>query len=111
MISGDALGAMLPQQHRGNFVTLARMIAGRKIVAFNWQGQSWIPMFQFDSIDLTFKPGLCRILDELAGAPSGWTIAAWFVEPNGLLSGQRPLDLMQTDWQAVLAAAQCRQPE
>jgi hypothetical protein len=36
---------------------------------------------------------------------SNWAVAAWFVEPNALLEARRPVELIDADLGAVLAAA------
>lgn len=61
MTSGDDLCRLLADQCRGDFVSLARYIAGGDIFGFDWHRSFWIPMFQFDLADLTVfaQPNVC----------------------------------------------------
>jgi hypothetical protein len=65
----------------------------------------WIPMFQFELRDLSINPQSQSVLDALAGAFSGWSLASWFTQPNGWLNGHRPVDLLRLDAASVLQAA------
>jgi len=104
-VSGDALGQLLQDHQRGDHVGLAKLIALGHVFAFEWRGRFWIPMFQLDGRDLSCKPGPSQVRAELPASLSGWAVAAWFAEPNALLEGQRPVDLMDSNSPAVLDAA------
>lgn len=54
---------------------------------------------------LTLRPAPRCVLDELHGALDGWALAGWYVRAQASLHGQRPLDLLDTDLDTVLAAA------
>ena len=104
-VSGNSLGQLLKECQRGTFVQLARLIAQRRVFTFEWHGESWIPMFQFDSADLSCKEGPGQVRNELDHLPSSWAVAAWFALPNALLQGRRPADAIDNDLPGVLAAA------
>jgi len=103
--SGDAVGQLLQDHQRGDYVSLATLIAFGNVFAFEWRGNIWIPMFQLDGRDLSCKPGPGQVRAELPGSSSGWAVAAWFAEPNALLDGRYPVDLMDSNFPAVLDAA------
>jgi hypothetical protein len=64
------------------------------------------PGFQFDPTAGQPRRGVTRTLQVLADAAlSGWELALWFTSPTGLLDGHRPVDLLDTDPDAVVAAA------
>lgn len=86
-------------------LTLERLIATRRLFGFEWQGSCWIPMFQFDAGDLTLRHGTGRVLAEWDGVLDGWGLALWFCAPSAWLFGQRPVDRLDSDLPAVLAAA------
>ena len=102
---GDTLGRLLDDWQRGDFISLARLIASEQIFSFRWHGESWIPMFQFESRDLSVKAGPRRVLAELKPVFDDWDLAAWFIHPNSWLQTKRPLDLLDADLEGVLEAA------
>jgi hypothetical protein len=101
---------MLKECHRGTFVQLAKLIVQRRVFTFDWHGESWIPMFQFHSADLSCKEGPGLVRHELSDLPSSWAVAAWFAQPNALLHGRRPADVIDNDLTGVLAAARGHAP-
>lgn len=102
---GDDLGRLLADCRRGDFVSLARLIARRDIFAFEWQGSLWVPMFQFDLHDLSIRLAPQRITAQLHAVRDGWTLATWFAQPSGWLQGRRPLDLLDSQPDLVVRAA------
>ena len=62
-------------------------------------------MFQFDLADMALQPGTAAVLAELAGIFDDWELAAWFAEPSVWLQGRIPADVLDSDVQAVVAAA------
>ena len=102
---GDDLARLLADHRRGDYVSLARFLVAGDVFGFEWRKTVWISMFQFEPRDLGVKPGLRRILRELAPRCDGWALAAWFVNANARLGGHRPLDLLDGDMPTVLDAA------
>ena len=101
----EDLAKLLEERDRGNYVSLARLIASGRVFTFDWHGTCWIPMFQFDKHELTVKPAAREVLAELGRVYDGWSLACWFVQGNAWLQGQRPIDLLETDLPLVLNAA------
>ncbi|MBC7682444.1 MAG: DUF2384 domain-containing protein [Ferruginibacter sp.] len=84
---------------------VARWMAAREVVCLDWHGQSWMPMFQFDMVEMVQLPQLASVLAELNPVYSPWALAAWFAEPNPWLDGERPADVLVTHHAGVLDAA------
>ncbi len=103
---GDDLARLLEDMQCGDLSTLARLIAKGDVFGFDWHGSFWVPMFQFELRDLSFKPSVRRVQAELAQVFDGWTMAVWFAQRNSWLDEQRPVDLLDSMLPAVLHAAQ-----
>lgn len=84
---------------------LARWIAMRQVVSFEWQAQTWLPLFQFDRRDMSIHPQLAPILAELSGVFDAWDLAQWFARPNSTLDGLTPAEAFRDDPTVVLQAA------
>jgi hypothetical protein len=84
---------------------LASWIANRKVICFEWQSESWLPLFQFNPLDMTLKAGLSLILAELKPNRDTWQVAHWFAQPNSRLGHRSPADRLGGDPAAVLDAA------
>lgn len=97
--------ALVQRCQPGKIVMLASWIVNRKVICFDWQSKMWLPLFQFDSFDMTPLPGLDQVLAELTPGYDTWELAKWFVEPNPWLAGQTPADTLVSDLPAVLHAA------
>ncbi|OLF53828.1 hypothetical protein [Pseudomonas chlororaphis] len=76
------------------------------IFALNHHGVDYFPGYGLDP-DTGFRPrkAMARILEVFAGSKDGWTLAGWFLTPNGFLGGKRPQDLMASAPEQVLEAA------
>ncbi len=85
--------------------TLAQWIAEREVICFEWDGQAWLPMFQFDRQQLQPDRKLKPVFAELAGTYGQWELAAWFAQPNPWLESRAPVDMLLRDMAAVLNAA------
>jgi hypothetical protein len=103
---GDVLGRLLEDHQPGRSVSLAKLIYTGQVFGFEWRTSLWIPMFQFNADDLTLRPGPQRVRAELPTHWSGWMRASWFAAPHAWLDGRRPVDVLDSDIDAVLRAAQ-----
>ena len=76
---------------------------------FDWQHDTWLPMFQFDLTAMTPHPSVAGVLKELAGVFDPWETAQWFASPCLALHGRTPASAVASavasDTQAVLQAA------
>ena len=95
----------LAERQGANHSSLERLLATKAVFAFEWRGSLWLPMFQFDSKEMFVKPASRQVLTALAGVFDSWTIACWFQEPNLWLQSRRPIDLLDVNPMAVVAAA------
>lgn len=84
---------------------LAHWIVNAEVICFDWQAQMWLPLFQFNSFDMSPQPGLDQVLAALRPAYETWELAQWFVQTHPWLAGQTPADTLLTDFAAVLLAA------
>jgi len=97
-------------QHVG---MLARWVVREEVVHFDWQHDSWLPMFQFDPATMTPHPCVAGVLREFSGVFDPWETAQWFASPCSALCGRTPANAVAcalagasaSDPQAVLQAA------
>jgi hypothetical protein len=82
---------------------IRRWAAQGKLVTVPVAGLDHYPGFAF-GLDGRPRPVLVRIAASLPGL-SGWTLVAWLVSPQDALGGARPVDLLDADPDAVVAAA------
>jgi hypothetical protein len=88
-----------------NIATLARWIVQREVICFEWQAKIWLPLFQFNRVDMTLHVGLGPVLKELIAVFKAWELANWFAQPHALLAERTPADTLVLDPVAVLRAA------
>lgn len=100
------LANLLAQHQVGTVVSLAKLVYSGKIFCFQWRGNDWIPMFQFETEDLALKVSAQSVRAELPSLWSGWQVASWFAGPNARLDGHNPADWLDSDLEAVVQAAQ-----
>ena len=85
---------------------LEAMIVAGRVFSFAWNRSCWVPMFQFGPERGPLpRAAVAEVLTELAPSFDGWHLAAWFVQPNAWLRERRPLDLLDSDLDDVLATA------
>lgn len=101
----DFLATCLSRAGRGGCAELARHLGAGDLFSFHWQDSFWVPLFQFNPPLLSLRAAPHRVLEVLHGMLDGGAIASWYLRPHPDLLGQRPLDLLDTDLNAVLAVA------
>ncbi len=78
--------------------------SGGGIFGIEDRGSILYPAFQFDNTRRP-KPVVAKVLQAL-GKRGPWQVASWFTTPNGWLpDSRRPVDVMDTDPDAVVDAA------
>jgi len=79
----------------------------RRIFAVSYANASLFPAYALDVAN-GYRPlkGLKPILELFGDSKDGWGLAYWFSSVNSYLGGQRPQDLLETDPEQVLAAAE-----
>jgi hypothetical protein len=103
--SGDEIVRRLRLRADQPLSTLARWIVGRTIVHIEWQGNTLIPMFQFDLADMSVRATTARVLSELIGVFDDWDLALWFAQPNSWLHDMAPVDALESHPLEVVHAA------
>lgn len=103
---GEVASRLLETHQVGNTDSLADLICTNQVFGFEWRAKLWIPMFQFDLQDLSLKRGAQQVRAALPSLWYGWVLASWFATPNAQLEGLRPVDLLASDFDAVMSAAQ-----
>jgi hypothetical protein len=101
----DELLFMLRRRTSQPLSMVARWIVDRRVVSFEWQAQRFLPMFQFDLADMAIQPGTAAVLAELTGIFDDSEVAAWFAERSAWLQGRIPVEVLESDVQAVVDAA------
>ena len=102
---GQEVQAMFKRGGGPGVAALAGWIARRELVCFEWQAQTWLPLFQFNQRDLTPDPQLRPVVAELMPIYDHWEVAIWFSLPNPWLAQRAPVDTLGYDHGAVLDAA------
>lgn len=97
--------ALLNRRSGANLPTLATWIAGGEVMSLEWQSQTWLPLFQFNRLDMTPQPELALIFAELAPVLDAWELASWFAQPNAWLADRTPAAMIVLDLPAVLNAS------
>jgi hypothetical protein len=99
------LQRFLLKTDRKGRLKIRRWIRTGRIVSVAHHGHLRIPKFQFEANGrrLRIIPPILRILNTKF---SGWSIAHWFLSPNGWLDGDRPIDELNDDAELLLDAAE-----
>ena len=87
-----------------SFVDFAKRVALREVLAFEWAGIFWAPLFQFEPYSLALRSGPRKVLAEMATAVDGWACTAWFARPNSGLNCSAPVDEVNSNLSEVLTA-------
>lgn len=87
------VASMLRRGNDRGIVTVARWVAAGQVVHFKWNGEYWLPLFQFTRPCMAPLPQLQRVISVLAPVLDAWDTAVWFTRPNDWLGGARPVDL------------------
>lgn len=101
---GDEVAELLAQRGAGDVSRLARWIVAREVIAFDWRGELWVPLFQFNLADMSLRTDVRQVARALGPTLDSWGIAVWFSTANAELDGRAPVDVLVDDPQALLAA-------
>ena len=83
--------------------TTSRWLSAGRVFALETPAGRVFPSFQFVRGDP--RPVIGRILAALKGQVRGWELLLWFTGSNGYLDGARPVDLLESNPDQVVAAA------
>ncbi len=84
---------------------LARWMAHKDVIHFDWQRQTWLPMFQFGVATRAPLVAVGLVLIEFDGSFDHWDIAQWFARPSPALGGRKPAEVLSCDPAMVIDAA------
>jgi hypothetical protein len=104
-VRGEDLARLFKDRLRGDYTSLAKLLADGHVFGFKWRDVLWIPMFQFDVRDLSVKNWSRLVLGALPAKLSGWALATWFAQSNPQLEGRRPIDVLDVNLPKVVQAA------
>lgn len=102
---GHEVTSLLYRKSGLNVSTLARWVVEGDVVCFDWQHDTWFPMFQFSGQDLAIRLGVRQVLKEFDGVLDPWETAQWFACPCATLGCRSPADEMAHNPDRVLEAA------
>jgi hypothetical protein len=79
----------------------------RQIFAIQNEGKDYFPLYALDS-GHSFRPrkAVADVLRVFGDAKDGWGTALWFASLNSFLDDERPQDLLATEPERVIAAAE-----
>lgn len=75
-----------------------------RIFPVTHHGQTLFPSYQFDAEGQP-RPAVAEVLSTLGQQSRDWELAIWFISSSGWLGGRRPVDLLDSDPEAVIQAA------
>lgn len=97
--------ADLNESQAENRAALASRWKGEgRIFSVRHHGQDYFPAFQLAADGRPLEV-VARLLKALGGA-RGWETALWFTAANGYLAGRRPVDLLGTEPESIVEAAE-----
>ena len=102
-LTSQQLADMRGSRTANPHTTTSRWISGDRIFAVETPSGRLLPTFQF--VDGEPRPVVGRILAALDHQLRGWELLLWFTGSNGYLDGARPVDLLETAPDQVVAAA------
>ena len=105
LVNGNEVAERLRRMNGSDLSSLARRIVARELICFEWQGELWLPLLQFDPLDMSLQPALAQVAAELVAALDAWELCCWLATPNSSLDDRAPLDVLEHDTDAVLQAA------
>lgn len=108
VVASPELLALCGRHSVADVALLARWIVERSVVCFEWQSQTWFPLFQFRPPAFAPSQQLQPLLTQLAQSRNAWQVAHWLIVPSRQLGGREPLALLDIDASAVLRAARCK---
>lgn len=105
LATGDEVGEKFAQRQPDGLSKLARRVAARELISFNWHANLWFPMFQFDHQTMEMNAEAHRIVGELARFMDGWEMTQWFATPHAALRNAMPVEMLTAHREATLNAA------
>jgi Protein of unknown function (DUF2384) len=105
IVSSEEITAMLLRRTDQPLSVLARWIVDHDVLSFKWHSRMMLPLFQFHLDTVTVRQKVTKVIRELVPAMSDWAAALWFAQPNPWLADAAPVDVIESNFFAVYAAA------
>jgi len=105
LLTGDQLANRMRRHTEQPISALARRIVERSVLSIVWESQILLPGFQLEPSDLSVRPVVHSVIEELKAVFDDWELALWFAQPNAWLNDIVPVDLLAQRPEAVLVAA------
>jgi hypothetical protein len=83
----------------------ARLKQERRIFSVSYEDKTYLPSFQFDERGDPL-PAVAAVIQTLGAETSDWGLALWFTASDGWLGGRRPVDLLHSEPERVVQAAE-----
>jgi hypothetical protein len=104
-LTGDQIGEE-HSQAQNRHALAARWRKEGRIFGVPYRGQTLYPAFQFDAVSGKVKSSTREVLAQLPrDRMSDWESALWWTAANGWLEDRRPVDVVDDEPDAVVAAA------
>lgn len=101
------LHALLPASVKGRNDSCPDRLLEGAILSISYEGVEYFPRYAIESRSVAVaQRGMQRVIAVLGTRMSGWSMALWFESSNSYLAGQLPKDLISSDLDAVVKAAQ-----
>jgi hypothetical protein len=81
-------------------------IGAHRALDWRWNGEWWVPQFQFCPATKRVRPVLRAWLCLVDGQASAWRLAAWLLTPQAALAGRCPADSLDESSDRLTAALQ-----
>jgi len=105
LINGDQVALRMRRHVAQPISALARRVVERSVLNIAWASQTLLPWFQFDASNMSVRPVVRTVIEELVPVFDDWELTLWFAEPNVWLQDARPVDLALCQPDAVVGAA------
>ena len=105
-LTADELAGRISASQAGCADTMARWAREGRLFALDIGGRAVYPAYAFDAAGEPL-PVVERVLQNLS-RHDALALACWFESPNAYLDGSRPREMLVTDAERVVAAAEAR---
>ena len=104
LLDAEQVHALYGSSAKNRAALAARWRSDGKIFAIEHRGRLLYPAFQFDEVGRP-RAVIGRILKALGPGTGPWQTAIWFTTPNSWLDRRSPLDLLESEPDRVIDAA------
>lgn len=105
MIAAEQWGELSGNSGKNPSAALGKYKSTGRLFAVTHGNRNLYPAFQFSENDARPKPQIAAVLERVPEPARGWPLLSWFAAPNVFLSNKRPLEVLDSDPQAVAEAA------